>query len=95
MSEDATPNDEAEQANGTADNRDVLAGWDPNGDPYVRTPQDAPFPVDLVALAGGALAGTLGAIAVRKSSLFFAATLGTIVGSGIAIGARRMWRLEP
>jgi hypothetical protein len=73
----------------------VLDGWDIAGDPYVRTQDDAPFPVDLAALVGGAIAGKLLALAVRKSSIWTAATLGTVVGAGIAIGARRMWRLEP
>lgn len=95
MSEDTSPDDVTQAPEAAPVEHDVLAGWDPLGDPYIRTQQDAPFPVDLVAVFGGAVAGKLLAMSVRKSSLFTAATLGTIVGAGIAIGARRMWRLEP
>lgn len=95
MNDDMTPNETNDNPTEPIVEQDVLAGWDPNGDPYMRTQEDAPFPVDLLALAGGALAGTLLAVSVRKSSLIGATTLGTLVGAGIAIGARRMWRLEP
>jgi len=95
MNDDLAPTETTRNSPEPSIEHDVLAGWDPNGDPYLRTQQDAPFPVDLLALAGGALAGKLLAIAVRKSSLLTAASFGMLVGAGIAVGARRMWRLEP
>lgn len=73
----------------------VLDGWDLGGDPYVRTQQDAPFPIDLAAVLGGALAGKLLALTARKTSFYQAATLGVLVGAAIAAAARRIWRLEP
>lgn len=91
MSENETSDVSAD----TPGEKHVLDGWDLGGDPYIRTQQDAPFPVDLAALIGGAIAGKLLGLAVRKSSRLTAATLGTLVGAAIAIGARRMWRLEP
>jgi len=95
MSDKDTPETTAPIPNDTTEKQNVLAGWDVDGDPYIRTKDDAPFPIDLAALAGGAIAGKLLALAVRKSSRLKAATWGTIVGAGIAIAARRMWRLEP
>lgn len=91
MSEHEQP----DTSGGPSVDRNVLDGWDLAGDPYIRTQDDAPFPVDLAAVIGGAIAGKLLGLTVRKSSRLTAATLGTLVGAAIAIGARRMWRLEP